>query len=49
VLARTEMTEALPVLARRLGPITPDGDPVQRPALGITGPVTLPIRFPATR
>lgn len=47
VLARTEMAVALPVLARRLGPMELDGDPVQRPALGIVGPVTLPIRFGA--
>ena len=44
-LARTEMAEALPLLARRLGPIEPDGDPTWRPAIGIGGPVTLPIRF----
>jgi cytochrome P450 len=44
-LARVEMAEALPLLARRLGPIEPDGDPTWRPATGIAGPVTLPIRF----
>jgi hypothetical protein len=44
-LARAEMAEALPILARRLVPIHPDGDAAQRPALGITGPLTLPIRF----
>ncbi|MGH3978361.1 MAG: cytochrome P450 [Pseudonocardiaceae bacterium] len=44
-LARAEMAEALPILARRLGPIEPDREPVWRPTLGITGPVTLPIRF----
>ncbi|GAA3058032.1 cytochrome P450 [Pseudonocardia yunnanensis] len=44
-LARIEMVEALPLLARRLGPIEPDGDPTWRPAMGIAGPVTLPIRF----
>jgi cytochrome P450 len=44
-LARVEMAEALPLLARRLGPIEPDGDPTWRPAMAITGPVTLPIRF----
>jgi cytochrome P450 len=43
-LARAEMAEALPLLARRLGPIQADGDPVWRPAMGIAGPVTLPIR-----
>ena len=46
-LARTEIAEALPILAQRLGPIEPDGQPVWRPALGITGPVSLPIRFTA--
>src|ERR1700754_1655693 len=44
-LARAEMAEALPLLARRLGPIEPDGDPTRRAAIGIGGPVTLPIRF----
>jgi cytochrome P450 len=44
-LARVEMAEALPLLARRLGPIELDGDPTWRPAMGIAGPVTLPIRF----
>jgi cytochrome P450 len=44
-LARVEMAEALPLLARRLGPIEPDGDPAWRPAIGIAGPVKLPIRF----
>jgi cytochrome P450 len=44
-LARVEMAEALPLLARRLGPIKPDGEPTWRPAMGIAGPVTLPIRF----
>ncbi|WP_433292794.1 cytochrome P450 [Pseudonocardia sp. CA-142604] len=44
-LTRVEMAEALPLLARRLGPIELDGDPTWRPATGIAGPVTLPIRF----
>jgi cytochrome P450 len=44
-LARIEMAEALPLLARRLGPIELDGDPTWRPAMGIAGPVMLPIRF----
>ena len=48
VLARIEMAEALTVLAERLGPITLDGEPGHRPALGITGPVNLPIRFGRT-
>jgi cytochrome P450 len=42
-LARVEMAEALPLLARRLGPIELDGDPTWRPATGVAGPVTLPI------
>lgn len=45
VLARVEMAEALTLLARRLGPVALDGEPVRRPPAGITGPVTLPIRF----
>lgn len=48
-LARAELAEALPILARRLGPIAVDGEPTRRSGLGITGPVTLPVRFgPAT-
>ncbi|MDF3050168.1 MAG: cytochrome, partial [Pseudonocardia sp.] len=43
-LARAEMAEALPILARRLGPIAPGGGARWRPAFGITGPVTLPLR-----
>jgi hypothetical protein len=39
------MAEALPVLARRLGPIEVVGEPPWCPALGITGPVALPLRF----
>jgi cytochrome P450 len=44
-LARAELAEALVVLARRLGPIAVEGEPPWRPALGITGPVALPLRF----
>jgi cytochrome P450 len=44
-LARAEMAEALPILARRLGPIQAAGEPRWRPAFGITGPITLPIRY----
>ncbi len=44
-LARTEMREALPILASRLGDIALDGPVVSRPHIGITGPVTLPLRF----
>ena len=48
-LARAELAEALPILARRLGPIAPGGGASWRPAFGITGPVTLPIRFGSPR
>jgi len=45
-LARAEMAEALPILARRLPRLQLDGPPVDRPELsGIMGPVSLPIRF----
>ena len=44
-LARTEMREALPILASRLGDITLDGPLASRPHLGITGPITLPLQF----
>jgi len=44
-LARTEMREALPILATRLPDIGLDGPVVSRPHLGITGPITLPLRF----
>ncbi|MGH3852465.1 MAG: cytochrome P450 [Pseudonocardiaceae bacterium] len=44
-LARTEMREALPILAARLGDIALAGPTPARPHLGITGPVTLPLRF----
>jgi cytochrome P450 len=47
-LARAELAEALPILAVRLPALVPDGRPAWRPALGITGPVTLPIRFTPT-
>jgi cytochrome P450 len=43
-LARAEMAEALPILARRLGPIEAAGEARWRPAFGIAGPITLPIR-----
>lgn len=44
-LARVEMQEALPILATRLGDPQLAGTPTWRPPTGITGPVTLPIRF----
>jgi cytochrome P450 len=46
VLARAEMTEALPILASRLRGLELAGDPVFRPELsGFVGPERLPIRF----
>jgi cytochrome P450 len=44
-LARAEVSEALPVLARRLGPPSIAGPVTWRPPLGIYGPNTLPLRF----
>lgn len=46
-LARTEMREALPILASRLPNIELNGPVVSRPHIGITGPITLPLRFTA--
>jgi cytochrome P450 len=48
-LARAEMHEALPILARRLPGLALAGEPVHRPQLaGFVGPETLPIRFSPT-
>jgi len=44
VLARAEMAEALPILARRLRSPRPAGTPQTGPYLGLTGPSTLPLR-----
>jgi cytochrome P450 len=44
-LARAEMEEALPILAARLRTPALAGSVPWRPAMGIRGPVTLPIRF----
>jgi cytochrome P450 len=46
-LARAEMQEALPVLARRLGPISLAGEPSWRSTIGtgIFGPTRLDLRF----
>jgi cytochrome P450 len=44
-LARTELSEALPVLADRFGPPEITGDVTWRPAIGISGPNELPLRF----
>jgi cytochrome P450 len=46
-LARAELAEALPILAARLREPELAGDIRWRPALGISGPVALPIRFRA--
>jgi cytochrome P450 len=46
-LARVEMAEALPILATRLRATEVAGAVHWRPALGISGPVALPIRFRA--
>ncbi|MDT0305241.1 cytochrome P450 [Streptomonospora wellingtoniae] len=45
VLARAEMAEALPILARRMRAPEAGGPAPWRPAIGITGPTTLPLRF----
>ncbi|HSZ28895.1 MAG TPA: cytochrome P450, partial [Pseudonocardiaceae bacterium] len=47
-LARIEMREALPILASRLGDIALEGPVPSRPHIGITGPITLPLRFTGT-
>jgi cytochrome P450 len=44
-LARVELSEALPVLAGRLGPPVVTGSFTWRPAIGIYGPTALPLRF----
>lgn len=44
-LARIELREALPILATRFGEIALDGPVTSRPHIGVTGPVTLPLRF----
>jgi cytochrome P450 len=46
-LARAEMEEALPILAARLHTPELAGSVRWRPAVGIYGPVTLPLRFRA--
>jgi cytochrome P450 len=46
LLARAELAEALPILARRLPNPTAAPQPAEPgPTLGLNGPVTLPIRF----
>jgi cytochrome P450 len=46
-IARSDMSEALPLLARRLGDPRPDGPSAWLPDSGNTGPVRLPITFTA--
>ena len=49
-VARCDMSEALPLLARRLPDLQPDGESSWLPDSGNTGPITLPIAFtPAPR
>jgi len=47
-LARAELQEAFPLLAAHLPGLVLDGEPVWRPAVGIFGPDSLPIRFTPT-
>jgi cytochrome P450 len=47
-LARIDMREALPILARRIHDPRLERPPVLRPISGVTGPVELPIVFTAT-
>lgn len=44
-LARAELGEAIPILTGVFPGLTLDGEPVWRPAMGIVGPDTLPIRY----
>jgi cytochrome P450 len=44
-VARAEIAEALPVLAARLRPPVVTGEVAWRPALGIFGPESLPVRL----
>ena len=44
-LARIDMREALPLIARRMPNPRYQEQPVVRPGRGLTGPVTLPIAF----
>lgn len=44
-LARAELSEALPILARRLPNLALAEAPTWKPSLGIFGPLTLPVTF----
>ena len=46
-LARAELAEALPILAARLRDPALAGEVRWRPAMGIRGPLALPLRFRA--
>ena len=47
-LARAELQEALPILARRLPKVAVDGEIIWKPSqFGIWGPQRLPLRFGA--
>ena len=46
-LAKAELAEALPILARRLPGIVRTGDAPWKPVMGISGPLSLPVRFEA--
>ena len=48
-LARAELQEALPLLARRMPDLARDGDVEWKPStFGIWGPARLPLRFTPT-
>jgi cytochrome P450 len=44
-IARGDMTEALRILASRLGDVSCDGEPTSLPDSGNTGPLRLPLKF----
>ena len=46
-LARIELREALSILAQRMPDLRLDGEPAWRPAMGIYGPTSLPLRWTA--
>ena len=47
-LAKAEMQEALPILARRMPGLALDGEVAWRVGTGIAGPTHLPLRFDPT-
>jgi cytochrome P450 len=46
-VARSDMSEALPLLAQRMPNLRPDGEATWLPDSGNTGPITLPLAFDA--